>query len=882
MRKYHQQQLLELIKTLKEGNAEIRRLHSDNEMGLLVKLLSDCQESAIQIGGFIEQLEGEGTKTVSYLEEYCELLYQASIEVSGTGSGAGFIGLLQEQLVKIENSIKDELKPNKIEMVFLPYKAAMFDSFESMWLAAEEDPQCDAYVIPIPYFDRLPGGAFGQMHYEGDQYPDDVPITDWRKYAIEERHPDVIVIHSPYDDGNFVTSIHPDFYSKRLKDFTDLLVYIPYFVCVDDVQEHFCVCAGTLHADRVVVQSEKVRQTYLREFRKFERENNCEGRFGNAETKFVALGSPKFDKVLRTKREDCQIPEEWKKLIYRPDGTRKKVILYNTGISELLEGKDKVLSKLRHVFDCFRDRDDAVLFWRPHPLNITAYEAMRQRLLNGYMELVAEYRRQGFGIYDETADLHRAITVSDAYYGDWSSLVALYQCTGKPVMIQNPDVIPKNKGRSALTFENLYEDGENFWFTAYNFNALFKMDKHTWKAEYMGSFPGESPDGWRLYGSITEHGGQLYFAPGSAKEFAKYDLNTGEFHKIKFNEPKPQSEVQYLPAAKFFASIRYKDWIFFVGCSYPAFVRYNTITGQLDYFSDWVENVNRLVSDPTDAYFRQEAIVNGSRFTVAACNANALVVFDMDVCVSTVYEVGSKDCRYSGICFDGHDYWLSPRHSGPVVKWDPDTKAYEEYACFPAGFMSSKYSFWNINYVRDHVWLFPNKANMALKIDIRGTEICAAEVFQSECSYEKTSESLYTENYIMSKSIGNRIYAHTGKSNRLIGYDCKTGQRREEPILPSPDAWIAMEPFRLQALIKDASVCKTGYDCYFYENAFPTLDAFINYIVSYDASERAVSLHDRQIEIYRETNEQADGTSGAAIYAYCRMAVFSRNRREKQ
>ena len=40
--------------------------------------------------------------------------------------------------------------------------------------------------------------------------------------------------------------------------------------------------------------------------------------------------------------------------------------------------------------------------------------------------------------------MNRAIAVSDAYYGDQSSLVALYRKTGKPIMIQNADVREKN------------------------------------------------------------------------------------------------------------------------------------------------------------------------------------------------------------------------------------------------------------------------------------------------------------------------------------------------------------------------------------------------------------------------------------------------------
>ncbi|HBA50321.1 MAG TPA: hypothetical protein DCZ91_21515 [Lachnospiraceae bacterium] len=41
---------------------------------------------------------------------------------------------------------------------------------------------------------------------------------------------------------------------------------------------------------------------------------------------------------------------------------------------------------------------------------------------------------------ENSPDMDRAIAVSDAYYGDHSSIVWLYRQTGKPIMIQAVDV----------------------------------------------------------------------------------------------------------------------------------------------------------------------------------------------------------------------------------------------------------------------------------------------------------------------------------------------------------------------------------------------------------------------------------------------------------
>lgn len=43
-------------------------------------------------------------------------------------------------------------------------KASMWDSLESVWKTTDQDPDCDAYVIPIPYFDRTANGSFGDLY----------------------------------------------------------------------------------------------------------------------------------------------------------------------------------------------------------------------------------------------------------------------------------------------------------------------------------------------------------------------------------------------------------------------------------------------------------------------------------------------------------------------------------------------------------------------------------------------------------------------------------------------------------------------------------------------------------------------------------------------
>ena len=236
------------------------------------------------------------------------------------------------------------------------------------------------------------------------------------------------------------------------------MVYIPYFVLGEiepddqetiDKMKHFVWTPGVINADKVIVQSEKMKQIYVNEYLKAAQVNGLQGKHIDRkylEEKFLGLGSPKFDKVQNTKKEDLDIPEEWLKIIEKPDGSWKKIILYNTSIAALLEHNEKMLEKMKDVFRTFKENQDEVaLLWRPHPLIKTTVSSMRPQLWVEYEKLVNQYKQEGWGIYDDTSDMDRAVVLSDGYYGDGSSVVQVYQQTGKLVMIQNVEIIENQR-----------------------------------------------------------------------------------------------------------------------------------------------------------------------------------------------------------------------------------------------------------------------------------------------------------------------------------------------------------------------------------------------------------------------------------------------------
>ena len=434
MRKIQKQELIELIDTLKEASEQLKRCDGQQREAF-------CGEIQEFVEGIYEYALGvlcQEAKLVTLLEKIYETLFQVA---KGEATPVQFSKEVQQVEIEACN-----LKVDQIEVAFFCYKASMADSLESVYLAAKADPQCEAFFVPIPYFDRDAEDVFGEMHLEGQGcYSDKFELTDWQQYDVQQRHPDIIFIMNPYDETNHVTSVHPYFYSSRLKEHTDCLVYIeygiPYSVYRDpeaipltEYRERGYVFPAHLHSDYVIDYCQGLVGSHKQTLRAFDSlTKQFQISEKDIEQRFVALGSPKLDKVLNTGRKDYELPKEWEERI-----GEKKVVLLNSSLGEFLKASetgDAYFKKLQSIIDEFSGRDEVVLWWRPHPLFETTIRTMRSSLHRKYMSIVQNYIDANKGIYDCTEDMNRAIAWSDAMISDESSLLVLYAASGKPFYI---------------------------------------------------------------------------------------------------------------------------------------------------------------------------------------------------------------------------------------------------------------------------------------------------------------------------------------------------------------------------------------------------------------------------------------------------------------
>lgn len=449
MRRRQLKQIQELIKTIHEVHEEIKKCIIEALYEEATIMLADCQEAAISIGTSIEKAEENVPDIISDINVYCKSLYQISVTLGANCDAAEIYAMLEKQLERIETGIKQNIA-EKFEIVFLPYKASMWDSLESIWLAAKEDENCECYVIPIPYYDKNNDGTLGKRYYEGEDFPSYVPIVDYNDYNIEQRQPDIIYIHNPYDKYNTLTTVSPEYYSDRLRMNTSCLVYSPYFV-FGTYQPHISdihyLNSGSIYSNIIITQSDITKGIYEK--------------YGFDKNKIIVSGLPKIDYVVNIKNSHIEMPKEWKDKIH----TDRKVLLFNMHLSYYLKACAKVkegaisnyaLNRLNEMLPKILNNDKYSLIWRPHPL-------MKQMIISRLGEYPKELeeieeaiKNSNNAVIDTYADYRYGFYYADAMISTYSSLVTLFSVLGKPIYIYQTRLDRKISQDSPVDYDVFY------------------------------------------------------------------------------------------------------------------------------------------------------------------------------------------------------------------------------------------------------------------------------------------------------------------------------------------------------------------------------------------------------------------------------------------
>ena len=299
---------LEMAKELRRVLEKVYAVYREGEYELCLSLLLSCQDSGIAVGNYIEKRKGNHAPAVHLLEQYCESVFQMHSLLEETLRHAGESGTGRTEIERKGNALWNEAQSEldalyeeidahcKRTVVFLPERVKHFESMRPLIDELLSKEEFAVKIIPIPFYEKAWDGTVMKEYYEGEDFPKQYPITDYRTYDFAVELPDAIVFQSPYDEYDAAWSIDPFFFSKNMQQFTSRLVYIPWFV-TDEIDSknpedgkafynmrYYATMPGVFYADSIILQSEGMKEAYLEKIAAYLQE---EGLLGTKEQEEV-------------------------------------------------------------------------------------------------------------------------------------------------------------------------------------------------------------------------------------------------------------------------------------------------------------------------------------------------------------------------------------------------------------------------------------------------------------------------------------------------------------------------------------------------------------------------------------------------------------------
>lgn len=402
------------------------KIHNNISDGTEYELVG-AQELAIEIGNYLDETRNDCEDIIRMLEQLCECLFVmhnciTTISTSEVESATAMDNLVVSYEA-VEKMITERVLKKK-EIIFIPFNEKYWEHMETAYKKEMCNPNNEVFVVPIPYFYKKYDGTMCDMVFDISAYPDELNILDYKTFDWENRHPDRVYIQYPYDVWNGETVIPKEYFSNKLWYYTDELVYIPYFKLADFTKEdereyynmkYYCTMPAVVNADRVLIQSASMKSVYIQKLVEFAGE----------ETRSI------WEKKIQI--EELLVEGKTNKL--------PKAILYFVGFSHLYQYGDQMISKMKRVFETFKESNDKIcIYMKVDPVLELNDILIDKKVLTQYTSLINEMETSGIVKVlhgTDYSDMEDLLRLCDAYYGNESYIAHMFSFARKPVMISN-------------------------------------------------------------------------------------------------------------------------------------------------------------------------------------------------------------------------------------------------------------------------------------------------------------------------------------------------------------------------------------------------------------------------------------------------------------
>ena len=551
------------------------------------------------------------------------------------------------------------------KVLFIVYRVEWWGCLDSLCRQECLKEDTLVYVMPVPRYNwdlRTKQLDVAKKHFEPEQLaailPQGAKMVDYREFPLEQGF-DRIYIHNPYDNTYPVDSVERKFFSGNLKPFTKKLIYVPHLLYIGGIPEEYAHSPVYDHADAIYLADERAKYSLDVQY--------------DQKVEIVPSGVPEYLDNLTSQQQN-----------------RQKKLLFCLSYNNLYYGTEKLVRKLREVFDVLKAYRDIQVIFRPDEDILARYTWQNGPARREYEALVAYFKKERIGIYDESPDLYRAAAEADGVLSVGHPIDHLFSVQGKYVLRLDRELrpIPSDSIRCVPSLWAVTavedEDGVELWFVPEQTRLICRMvlrggaatetgevqDQKkipkqrisTVQAEVIAEVP-ETAKGWLYYINIIKSGNCLYLTPYDSEGIWRFDLDTRCFSE------------QFLPDTNFSSmtlTIPFGRYLYLIPRLYPGIVKYNMDTEEVQILNNWVEELERHVSPECkkEPYFVWAVKQEANILYMASSKCDVWMEFDMDSDTWRMKSMNLPCRRFCNMVKKGEWVWLFPFCGDEIILWN--------------------------------------------------------------------------------------------------------------------------------------------------------------------------------------------------------------------
>ncbi len=234
--------------------------------------------------------------------------------------------------------------------------------------------------------------------------------------------------------------------------------------------------------------------------------------------------------------------------------------------------------------------------------------------------------------------------------------------------------------------------------------VLYRMDINTGEVSCAGILYNESISMKQASRKIVHWKNKLIIVPYNASNIYIYNLQTGEISDVGFSN---WTEYGYMYVEAF----AYDDKIIMIGAFAKNIIELDLTNRKITVRNSCFEEFET----PKDMFCRSGYVVKDDNLYVALAVSNMVLKLNLKTWNHSVINVGNDNNRFSGIAYDGNQFWLASRRGKDIFIWDGSRKF--ELLELPFEVPERKCDFGGVYYYDNHIWLHGFEAGYSAVID---------------------------------------------------------------------------------------------------------------------------------------------------------------------